>query len=415
MKKKEIVIVVLLIAFGFIYKAVEKGKINFAEDFSLAMNERSLVSVQYAEFPQKEMVFPAPEQITVDNPAGEVVIDRSADGQVHLWTFFRVYYADKADVEKISRQAKVLAGMEKNELKISADYPSAFPYKRLRVHFKLLIPEGAALAVSNHEGNISIRHGGKNILIKQEKGNVFLEDILAAVQLELRAGNLDAKNIAGKIIVDASHGDVKLENAAALQMQGKHGNIYLKNITNAVFIEHAFGDVTLDGAGQAEILGRHSKIVARHIENGVKITSTFQDIFIESINGDIQLSNRSGRVEICRVDAKNIIIENSFADIAVADCAGENVNILLKNGNLNFRDSRISNRMNIESQQANITLSMGVLTDPTFTIKTVRGRIFNHSAVGLEIFQEREECFANRSGQKPEIIINNHYGDIYLN
>ena len=415
MKKKEIVIVVLLIAFGFIYNAVEKGKVRFAEDFSLALNERSLVSVQYAEFPQQEKVFPATEQITIDNPAGEIVIDRSTDGQAHLWTFFRVYYTDKADVEKISRQAKVHAGVETNELKISVDYPALFPYKRLRIHFRLLIPEGAALAVSNHEGNISIRHGGKSVLIKQEKGNVFLEDILAAAQLELRAGNLDAKNIAGKIIVDARYGDVRIENAAALQMKGKHGNISLKNITNDVFVEHAFGDVTLDGAGQAEIHGRHSKIVARHIKNSVKITSTFQGIFVESIHGDIQLSSRSGRVEMRSVDAKNIIIENSFADIAVVDCSGENVNILLKNGNLNFQDSRISDRMNIESQQANIHLSLGVLADPLFTIKTVRGRIFNHSSTALEIYQEKDEYFANRNGQKPEIIINNHYGDIYIN
>ena len=29
-------------------------------------------------------------------------------------------------------------------------------------------------------------------------------------------------------------------------------------------------------------------------------------------------------------------------------------------------------------------------------------------------FRENDESFANRSGQKPEIIINNIYGDIYL-
>jgi hypothetical protein len=32
----------------------------------------------------------------------------------------------------------------------------------------------------------------------------------------------------------------------------------------------------------------------------------------------------------------------------------------------------------------------------------------------MEIFAERDEQFANREGQKPEIIINNQYGDIHL-
>jgi len=57
---------------------------------------------------------------------------------------------------------------------------------------------------------------------------------------------------------------------------------------------------------------------------------------------------------------------------------------------------------------------LGVLSDPTFRIKTKHGRIYNKLPVPLEIFQENDESFANCSGQKPEIIINNIYGDIYL-
>lgn len=414
MKKKEIVIVVLLIVFGFIYNAAQKGKIKFIDDFSGYLNERRLIGGQYAEFPQKGMIFPAPNKIIIDNPAGEIIIDKSADDQVHLLPSFRVYYLHKADVEAISRNALVHAEIENNELHVSGDYLSAFPYKRLRIRFELMVPEGVALSISNHEGNISIRHGGKDIFLKQENGNVFLEDIPSPVQIEIRGGNLDIKNIAGNVTIAAKQSDILLENASALRLQGKHGNYSLKKIKANVVIEHAYGDIFLDGAGQAEIFGRHSKLVVRNVENGVKLASTFQSIVIENIKGDVQLANRSGEIEIRHVNAKSMVIENSFADIAIADCAGENLNILLKNGNLDFMGANIADRLNIESRQANITLGLGVITDPTFSIKTNHGRIYNHSSVNLDIFQERDESFANRSGQKPEIIINNNYGDIHI-
>jgi hypothetical protein len=414
MKKKEVVIIVLLIVFGFIYNAVEKGKIKLMDDFSGYFNETRLVSEHYLEFPQEEKIFPAPNKITITNQAGEITIDRSTDGQVHLLAFLRIYFLHEADVESIRQQARVLAKIENGELKISGDYPTAFPYKRLRIRLQLLVPEGTVLAASNHEGNVSIRHSGKNIFLRQENGNVDLEDIPSSVQLEIRRGNLHVKNIAGNIAVDAQQTDIVLENAGSLRLSGRHGDCTLKKISGNVYIEHAYGSITLDDAGQAEVFGRHSAITVRNIKNGIKLTNAFEKIVLENIVGDVTLSSRSSKIEIRHVSARNMVIENSFADIAVADYSGETLNILLKNGNLDFQSKGITGRLNIESRYAKIDLALGVLTDPVFNIKTIHGRIVNSSPVALEIFQEKDESFANRSGQKPEIVINNIYGDIYL-
>lgn len=414
MKKKEIVIVFLLIAFGFIYNAVEKGKIKFTDDFSRYFNEKRLVSEQFAEFPYPGRVFPAPKKINVVNPAGEVIINRSDDDQVHFLAFFKVYYSDKAGVDEIAGNALVNAEIENDELNISGGYRSDFPYKRLRIRMELAVPEAVELSVNNQEGNISLRQAGRDVFLMQENGQVLVEGISSALRIEIRGGNLDVKNIAGNVTIDARQCDISLENAAALRLHGKHGNYLLKNVKTHVSIEHAYGDITLDGAGQAEISGRHGKLVVRHIENGIDIRTAFQSILAENIAGDVRMAGRSSRIDIRHVNAKSMVIENSFADIAIADCAGETVNVILKNANLDFSDMHIADRLNIESRQANINLVLGVLADPTFTIKTVRGRIYNQSLTSLEIFQEKDESFANRSGQKPEIVINNRYGDIHI-
>ncbi|MBN2400644.1 hypothetical protein EH223_09630 [candidate division KSB1 bacterium] len=414
MKKKEIVIVVLLIVFGFVYNAIRKGTIKFIDDFPEFLSEGLLISEQYKAFPQKEMVFPAPHKIILDNPAGEIVVDKSMDGQVHLQASFRVYYLDREDVEKISRHARIHVENENGELNVSVDYVSAFPYKRLRTYFHVMIPEAVMLSVRNQLGNTIVRQCGTDLFLKQKNGNLFLKDIPSSVRIEIRRGNMDLKNITGSVDIEASQGDILLENAASLHVKGRHGNYRLKKIKSGVTIEHAYGDIILDGAGQAEIFGRHSKVVVRNIENGLNLSNAFQTVFIENIKGRVYLTSRSSKMDVRHVQAKSMVIENSFADIAITDCAGETLNVLLKNGNLDFIGEKIADRINIESQQANLNLFLGGLTDPTFNIKTIHGRIYNHSSIALDIFQEKDENFANRSGQKPEIIINNNYGDIYL-
>ena len=115
----------------------------------------------------------------------------------------------------------------------------------------------------------------------------------------------------------------------------------------------------------------------------------FESIVLENILGDVHLSSRSSKIEIRHVNAKNMVIENSFADIAIADYSGETLNVLLKNGNLDFQSKTIADRLNIESQHAKINLVLGVLTDPTFNIKTQHGRIYNNSPIALDIFQRK--------------------------
>jgi DUF4097 and DUF4098 domain-containing protein YvlB len=390
-------------------------KVKFIDDFSLYFNEKQLISEQYQEFPQEEKIFPKTNKITIINPAGEITITKSADNQVHLLSFFRIYFSDERDVAKVSPNIRVHAEIENNDLKISGSYLSAFPYKRLRIRLQLLVPEGVTLSVHNHEGNVSIRECGENIFMQQENGNVVLADIPSSVQMEISNGKLDVKNIAGNIAIDARQSDILLENVAALRIKGRHGDYSLKKIKNNAYIEHAYGDMTLDGAEQAEIFGRHSKIQVRNIKNGIKLTNTFESIFVENIVGDVHLSSRSSQIEIRHVNAKTMVIENSFADIVVADCSGETLNVLLKNGNLDFRSKAIVDRLNVESQHAKINLFLGALADPTFNLKTKHGRIYSRLPVDLEIFQENDISFANRIGQKPEITINNIYGDIYLN
>lgn len=414
MKKREIIVVFLLIAFGFIYQAVEKGKIRFSQDFSYYSDEKRLTGNQFVEFPEKEKVFAAVDKIFIENPAGEINIKRSSDNQVRLLSFFRVYYSDKSDVDEIYKKTSIKAELIDSELNISGRYLSAFPYRRLRIHLQLSVPESVELAISNHEGNVVVRNTGKNIQLNQENGNLVLENVPSGLRMELKNGNANIKNIAGHVGIIASRANIFLENALSLRLQGRHGDYSLSKIKNNALIEHAYGKLIVDDAAKVEITAKHSNVIARNIKNGITLSDKYENIFLENIAGDIRIASRSSKIDLLHIAGKNVVIENSFADIDIADYSGENLDILLHDGNLNLQVKNAVNRINIESQNAELIIAFGLLTDPAINIKVKHGRIYDHLSLDLEKYQDQTDSFANRTGQKPEVLINNSYGDVHL-
>ena len=109
-----------------------------------------------------------------------------------------------------------------------------------------------------------------------------------------------------------------------------------------------------------------------------------------------------------------MVIENSFADTRIVDFSGDNLDVLIHKGDLDLQVKNVTNRINIESQHAGLVLGFGVLADPTISLKTRQGHITADSPLSLDMYEENAESFLNRSGSKPEIHVNNVYGDIHI-
>lgn len=414
MKKREILLVIVLVVFGVVYRAVEKGKMQFVNNFSFYSDERRLKGSKFSEFPEKEKLFAAVDKVIIENPAGEISVTKSSDGQVHLVSFVRVYYTDKRIVDEIRKKVSVQADLKNGELKISSRSAADFPYQNLRILFQLLVPEGIELAVSNQEGDTIIRDTGRDVRIDQENGNLVLENIPSGLTLRVKNCNANIKSIAGHVEIYSSRSNIILEKADSLHFQGKHGDCSIKNVKSDVFLEHSYGKLVLDDVGKLEIGARYSRIVAKNVRNGAIITDKYENIFLENISGDVRVASRLSRMDLRKISGRNVVIENSFADTSMADFSGENLDMLITNGNLELQVKNVANRINIESQHAELALVFGVLTDPTFNIKTKQGHIYADSPLQLEKYEENAESFLNRTGMKPEILINNVYGDIHI-
>jgi hypothetical protein len=412
MKKREIVLIIALVVFGLIYQAIEKGRVRFAKDFSFYTHERQLKGSRFSEFPAKELLFPGVSRVVIENPAGEVSVGRSADGQVHLASILRIYYSDKGSLDELRRRTEVKNDLVDGVLKISASYPEEFPYQRLRILFHLQVPPNVALSVSNHEGDVVIRDTGKDLQVAQENGYLVMENIPARSRLLLKNCVAKIKGLADHAEIMATHSNVTLADAVSLRLNGRHGEASIQGVKNDVVVEYAYGRLQVNGAGKLEITAQHSDISAKNIQRGAVVDNRFETTLLEDVSGDIRLSSRSGRIVLRRATAGKVVIENSFADVVLADFSATTLDVLLKNGNLDLSVKNVTERINVEAEHAELDLVFAALADPTFNIKTRNGRIEAQPLLGLENFEENEESFANRSGGRPEILIHDTYGTV---
>ena len=197
MKRREIVVVLVLILFGLIYHAVEKFDFRFFHGISFSTDETKLLSDRHFPFVQKEMRFPGVRKLILDNPAGEVKIVKAVDGDVLLHSTVRVYHDVESKAKAIQEQVKIEARVENQALKISVP-PLNFPYRRVRILFALAVPEDVQLEVNNHYGNVDIRGTGREIRLDESYGNAVLENIDSSVHVSCRYGGLQMKNVSGK-------------------------------------------------------------------------------------------------------------------------------------------------------------------------------------------------------------------------
>jgi hypothetical protein len=412
MKKREIFLVVALVAFGLLYRAVEKGRVRFARDFSFYDDDRRLRGTSFVEFPGAEEGFPGVERITIDNPAGEVAVSRSEDDRVHLASVVRVFHSGAGAAAAAGQRAAVRGDLAGGILKVSVHAPSPFPYRSQRVLLRLRIPAHVALAIANREGDVIVRDAGRDVAIDQENGGVVLENAAAGVRLVLRNGTAGIRDIAGHAEIEADHAKVALAGAGSLRLNGRHGEFSLGGVKGDARLKLAYCRLRLDGAGRLEADARHAPIEARNIPGGAQVVDEFAAVLLEGIGGEIRVSSRSGRIDLRRVAAAAVVLENRYADIAVRDLACDRLDVLLKNGNLDLAAARVAERVNVKAKYSELNLSFVALADPTVSIKAVHGRISVAPGLELETFEESDEAVANRSGQKPEILVHNTYGSV---
>ena len=416
MKKKEILLVIAAIAFGIIYNLVESGDIRFYSGCSV--DSRRLMDKRHpVRFIQEEIEYPVDtiKKIKINNPAGDIEMEKSKDGSIRIKPVIRVYHKDKKKANKICGTIRVSTRKTRNKIVIGVDSDERFPYQRVRVEFKCFIPEGVALDLKNRYGNIDIKDAGQNIKIDERHGDLFIKNIDSPLKVKSHHGHVRLYDIKDQIELSSNYSRIKIKNVPSIILKCSHAHLYINDVKEEAEIIHAsYSFIEIEKANYSYIDARHTNIKLENIKNGVKINNSHAPIDMTGITGNINVKAKQCRIALNKIISPLLTIKNSYNDIDIEKISGKKLNILLKNGNLTIAFDNIEEEINIQTEHADVELKYLNSVKPAFNIISNHGKIINRTTAELTVLEENQKRIVNITDGKPKIIADILYGDVVL-
>jgi hypothetical protein len=428
MKKREIFIIIVLIAFGVIYNAYKSGKIEISLYEGCSIDPRSLLDRRHANDFQRDAVhytFEEIKAIEIDNPAGGIVVEKGEENSsaIKVETTVRVYHRDSDEAAKIDRRIEIAptTGAGTGKLKIAVTPGEDFPYRRVRVYFKLIVPAAASFDFRSRYGNIKITGCGQDVSLDAAYGDIAVRGGAPGSTLKIRHryGDVIISDRKDNVELSSRYSKIKIKNIAALSLDCAHSRAYLEAIQAKTDITRAsYSTIKMEDARDVKVHARHTGITLEKINGGLDIENSYQTIYIKDIKGNIDVNARDCKTTIKNAVSDSISVENSYDTVRLQGVSAKNMDFKVKHGKLDIAFEQAAERINIKNRYCRIRMKYPAAIQPLFNIDIKQGRLINRTPLVMTILKDEDRnrlsANSNDTGTKPHITIDNAYGDVYL-
>jgi hypothetical protein len=439
MKKRDIIIVMAVIAFGLIYNAIKSGDFDIRFHRGVPVTTWQLTDKSYPNnFDREEIQYNQVDKIEIRNIAGDIEVGKAAlnanetsDPGIRIYPTIRVYHRNKRKAEEIGEKIKIKTVLttetiekdnvpgkkEKKKLRIEVKSIDDFSLRRARIHFKLVVPDTVELDLRNRYGDMEIDGCGTNISLDGKHGDITVKHVDSAVEINHKNGRVVVTNVQNNVNLSSRNSRIRINNVSELKLDCYLANIEISQVENNVHIDNAsYSSIIMDEGNDFYAVGRHTKFKLKNIKSSVKIKNFHKFITMSNIKGNIHISAKNCRINLDEITSGNVVIKNSDKYVNINKISAENLDVLMSEGDLDIAFDQIKERLNIKNRNSKITLIYPSSVKPVFNIQARYGSVTNRTSEELSVLKERERelVTSNRMEGKPEITINNTYGDILL-
>ncbi len=422
MKKKEWLIVIVVIAFGLIYNLVKKGDGVFFGGCNYE-GRRLMDRGSETSFPAEACKLRAEDgikQVKIDNPAGDIVVGKSDDGDIHIQPVIRVYHRKKAKADKIAKAIGISCRKTGGGI-MDVDVVSeeAFPYRRVRVSFKCLVPEGVALDIKNNYGNVDIQDAGGDVTVASGYGELFVKNVKGAVEIAVRHGEARLYEIDGHLKLASRSTPVKIKHVASLKMRASYDKVSIEGVRGKSNVEYAgYCTLEIENSGPVVVDGRHLRLKLAGINGDVRVNNSHGPINMERISaGTIDILGKQCRIDLEKITTGLLVINNKHNHVDIREASCKKMQAGLRNSDLDLELLDISGDINIKGKNSDIMLALPKDAQPALNITTHQGQVTNRTGSEMEIREEKRKNWLNTPGAEsngPTVMVYTDFGDVVL-
>ncbi len=419
MKRRDLIIVLAVLAFGVIYNFIESGEVYFSDGCS--SRRWGLQDMKHPNsFPRPELRYADSgiREIEFDNTAGGIEVVKSIGNEIRIQPEVRVFHRDRGEATELEKEVIITPTRLKEDngrLRITVKTTEDFNYRRLRVYFKVSIPETVELDILNRYGDVTIDGCGKNVCIDNIQGDVLVKHVSGDLKIQHKHGKLVVRNITGAVELNSSFSRISVTEVTAVKLNCSHADAYLNQVKQETTVEYAaFSDIKFETGNGFIFDGKHTGLRLKNIKNGVKISDSHSSIRLEDITGNIDVQANNCRVRMTQVLSDEVAVNNEFGDVSINDVAAKKIAVQLSHGNLDIDFTEITEQVSIKNSYSRIRLFYPKAIQPSFNIDLSYGEIKNNTDAKFTLVTEENRVRLTHTVGAPKITIENSYDDIHL-
>lgn len=259
--------------------------------------------------------------IEISNEYGDVTIRRTSDpkAQISIGLRKEVFTRRSESAESISDKVKLKVNREGGLLKVSTTRDSGAEY-RVKTHIEIDTPTPLDTRITNRHGKIVVE-GAKAVNVSGEFDDMRVADVTGDCNAKNRHGNLEVVSAVLGCHVEVEYGDAHVEKLLApSRVEVTHGNLSAVDLA-ALTANLKFSDLQARKiAGALITQGQHSDLRIDDVKGDVTLNNQ-GDIDIQNILGHISIDNQRGHVRLLKAAAA-VLIKNTFEEVAASDVGG---------------------------------------------------------------------------------------------
>ena len=429
MKAREVVLLLLIIGIGVTVYFAKTGKLDIEWHdegfFSLGRGE------EFVFQESQEISAPLPLQLQVNNAHGGVVVRGVETDKITIVFTKTIYRRTREAAQTVANQLKMTVDRNDARLILSTNRDE-FKRKNFETHFEISAPKGFELGIKNSYGLVKAVGTGSTD-IANPHGQVEAADIAGRLVIDnsyedvsiLGAGadcrvtsphsNVTANGVQGEFVLDHSYGNVEIENIAKKTIvRGSHSQVKGKSLKAEVEIETSYEPVGLIDVGPATIRGHHSDIEASGILGPLSITDNYARLVLSNVKGDLKIDGTNMEIRADSVEAENIDIATSYENVEVLGFTGRTT-IRMSHGDLVLEPEAVTGPIDVQAEYAAIRFGWPEGGRFPFEGRTKSARVLWNLAERPSLEETNgvsvTKAFLEETG-KPSIALSTSYADI---
>lgn len=218
----------------------------------------------------------------------------------------------------------------------------------VRSDVEVYVPKKVSVQVDTRHGDVSVRERAADVRVSNQHGDVAVEQIAGNVSVDLSHGDVRASQISGDVNISGRLNDTTLADiGGAAHFSGEFfGDMSLSKIAKGVTFRSSRTDMTLarlDG----DLSLQSGDLKVKSVVGAFRVSTRAKDIHLEDMNGDVNVQNTNGVVEVAATKPGQISIDNRNNDVIITLPAKSTFqyNLRARDGEItsDFPDLQVSN------------------------------------------------------------------------